>query len=62
MTLYTRPVLEIPASTLHPQTAPSAALSLQSPPSHSHTFLSVSEWKGLVFEATEAWLGLPTQS
>ena len=53
MTLYTRPVLEIPAVDPAPQTAPSATLSLRVPLHTLTHILSVSEWKGLVFEAPE---------
>lgn len=61
MSLYTRPVLETPAISPVPQAALPHPQSQS--PSHTHThFVSDSEWKGLVFEATFRWAGPPAWS
>ena len=62
MTLYARPVLEISAVDPAPQIASTATLSLRVPLDTLTHILSASEWKGLVFEAAERWVGLPTRS
>lgn len=59
MTFYTIPILETPAFNPAPQTVPSETLSLGVPLCTFTHILSDSEWKGLVFEATDKWARLP---